>query len=240
MRMALPKTAQEFAKLFDHTILKANATDQEIKTVCHQALEHSFYSVCVNSGVLPMVAKELQNSSVLPIAVVGFPLGAMATEAKVFETKYCIDHGAREIDMVLSVGDVLSQKTARACEDIEAVINAAQDIPVKVIIETAYLNKTQIQEMSRWCATLGAAFVKTSTGFASRGASVEDIQTIAATLKDTAGKQLPQIKASGGIRTLADVKAMVEAGAHRIGASATVSIMQEFMGKGATAPSSGY
>lgn len=213
----------EFAALFDHTLLKPDATLAQVERLCDEAREHGFATVCVNPWFVPVVARRLAGSAVLPITVVGFPLGANVTSVKVFETKTAIADGAREIDMVINLGALKSGLEREVRADIAAVVEAAAPHPVKVIVETALLNSTEISALTKWCIDAGAAFIKTSTGFAARGASIEDIQTMA-----QAAQGRIKIKASGGIRTLEQALALVDAGAHRLGASASVAILQEF------------
>jgi len=213
-----------FAKFFDHTLLKANATPAEISMICSEARQHNFFGVCVNLMHLPLAVSELKNSGVVPLTVVGFPLGATPSNLKADETKWAVDQGAGEVDMVLAVGSYLGGNTVAASKDIEAVVKAAGKVPVKVIIETAYLNAAQIAESTLMCAKAGAAFVKTSTGFAPRGASVEDIQIISKTLRDNGFKNIG-IKASGGVKELNFALALIEAGATRLGSSSSVQMV---------------
>ena len=226
---SMPTTAQAFAAYFDHTLLKPTATPSEIAQVCAEAREFSFAAVCVNGVYLARVARALAGSTALPIAVVGFPLGAMTTRDKAMETRHLVEDGAREIDMVLSLGAFLSGERGQAGDDIHAVVGAAGKVPVKVIIETAFLTSDQIADATILCAETNAAFVKTSTGFGPRGASKEDIATMAATITrlGVKGNGL-KIKASGGIRTLEAARIMIEAGAHRIGSSNSVQMVKEF------------
>lgn len=213
----------ELAKLFDHTMLKANASQADIEKLCEEARTHSFATVCVNPHWIPLCKKLLDGSSVLPITVVGFPLGAMRTEAKSFETSLAVQEGAKEIDMVINVGALKSGNWEIVASDIKGVLSACKGTPLKVILETSLLSSDEISKVSEIVSDAGAAFVKTSTGFGSRGASVEDIQLMKAAISPAT-----QIKASGGIRTLADAESMVAAGAHRLGASASVSIIKEW------------
>jgi deoxyribose-phosphate aldolase len=228
-----------FAKYFDHTLLKPDATAAMIEKTCAEAAEHQFFSVCINSHWLPLAKARLAGSKVKPICVIGFPLGACATAAKVYETKWCVDSGAEEIDMVLNVGAFKSGEERTAAVDIEAVVKAAAGKAVKVILETGLLTRNEIVVASRLSAEAGAAFVKTSTGFGPRGASVEDIAAMREGIA-AAGRLEVAIKASGGIRDLPTTMAMIEAGATRIGASASVAILQDFRSGGkATAASAG-
>lgn len=213
----------EFAALFDHTLLKPDATQVQVEHLCDEAREHGFATVCINPCFVPLAARLLAGSSVLPITVVGFPLGANITSVKVFETKAAISDGAREVDMVINLSALKSGLEREVQADIAAVVEAAAPYPVKVIVETALLSTAEIADLTLWSIDAGAAFIKTSTGFAARGASVEDIRTMA-----QAAQGRIKIKASGGIRTLQQALSLVEAGAHRLGASASVSILEEF------------
>ncbi|ORY78125.1 deoxyribose-phosphate aldolase [Protomyces lactucae-debilis] len=209
-------------RLIDHTILKPDATKAEVEKICDEALALETATVCVNTRWLPLVSKKLANSNVLPIAVVGFPLGACLTEAKVFETKLAIQQGAKEIDMVIDVGALKDGEVEHVEKDIHAVVQAAGNIPVKVILETCLLTDEQKRTACKLCKKAGAAFVKTSTGFSKSGATVADTKL----MREEVGKEMG-VKASGGIRTFKDAQAMVDAGASRIGASASVAIMAE-------------
>lgn len=217
----------ELARFIDHTLLKPEATEKEIEALCLEARKHSFATVCVNSRFIPLAARLLAGSNTLPIAVIGFPLGACATDAKVFETRWAVEHGAREIDMVVALGALLEGKDSEVEADIRAVVQAAgPNIPVKVILETCLLNDEQKTRACRLSVAAGAAFVKTSTGFSKGGATLEDIRLMRATVGPKVG-----VKASGGIRTREQALAMIEAGANRIGASASAAIVS---GDGAT------
>ena len=215
--------ARAMARLIDHTILKPEATRAQVEQICQQALAHGFASVCVNPYWVPLVAAELAGSDVSVCTVVGFPLGATSTAAKVAETGITLGDGAREIDMVLNVGALRSGDLDIVQRDIAAVVEAAHGggAIVKVILETALLEDAQKLSACRLAVTAGADFVKTSTGFAASGARVEDV----ALMREAVGLALG-VKASGGIRTLADVERMVAAGATRIGTSAGVAIVE--------------
>lgn len=221
-------TDARLAAMIDHTLLRADATRDEILQVCAEARTHGFASVCVNSGWVPLVARELRGSSVKTCTVVGFPLGAMATAAKVFETEEAIRCGATEVDMVLNVGLLRAGESLAVEKDIRAVAEACHrgGAILKVILETCLLNDAQKELACRLCVAAGADFVKTSTGFSKGGATAKDI----ALMRKTVGPGLG-VKASGGIRTLADARAMIAAGASRIGASASVRIVQEAAAK---------
>jgi deoxyribose-phosphate aldolase len=224
----------EFAKFFDHTLLKMDATRQQIESFCEEAIELQVKSVCVHSSWVEAAARVLKSSDVFPISVVGFPLGVMSTSSKVYEAKRAIEDGACEIDMVIHVGLLRSGDSGSLGDlcrrDIEAVYQACGDsIPLKVILETALLSDAEIAKVSRWCAELGVAFVKTSTGFSTRGASTQDVQIMRGAILSVSGAKT-RIKASGGIRTLKDAISMIDAGATRLGVSATRAILREFEG----------
>jgi deoxyribose-phosphate aldolase len=219
--------AQRIAALIDHTILRADATEQDVKRVCAEAREHGFASVCVNGYWVPLVVSELAGSSVKVCTVAGFPLGAMSTEAKQAETEIAIRQGAHEIDMVINVGALLSgerDSILREIATLAATCHAGGAL-LKVIIETCLLTDELKGVACRLAKDADADFVKTSTGFAKSGAAVEDV----ALMRDAVGDQIG-VKASGGIRTLADLERMVAAGATRIGASASVAILQSLAG----------
>lgn len=209
---------------FDHTQLKPDATEDQIATLCREAKDYGFYSVCVNSSYVSFAASQLSDSDVKIAAVVGFPLGACTTASKVFETEEACKAGAKEIDMVLHVGMLKSGKYDYVRDDIAAVVSAAAayEAAVKVILETCLLTDEKIITACHLAQAAGAAFVKTSTGFSSGGATEHHIRLMRQTVGSSMG-----VKASGGIRTYADVKKMIASGADRIGASASVSIMKE-------------
>lgn len=214
----------DIASLIDHTLLRPDATREEIGKLCREAVQHKFASVCVNSFWAPLAAAEVAGSPVKVCAVVGFPLGANLTEAKVAETEAALRAGAREIDMVQNIGALKSgdEKTVQA--DIQAVVGAARAAGaiVKVILETALLSDDQKTKACLLAKSAGADFVKTSTGFGPAGATEHDV----ALMRRMVGPDMG-VKASGGIRTLADAKKMIAAGANRIGASASVKIVQD-------------
>lgn len=199
----------------------------DVKTVCAEALQYGFASVCVNAFWVPLVAAELKGSSVKVCTVVGFPLGATSTAAKVAETRAALAGGAHEIDMVINLGALRGSETGVVEQDIRAVVEAshAAGAIVKVIIETALLTDDQKVLACQLAQAAGADFVKTSTGFAKSGATVEDVALMRRTVGPVMG-----VKASGGIRTLEDLKTMVAAGATRIGASAGVRMMEATSG----------
>jgi deoxyribose-phosphate aldolase len=209
------------APYIDHTILKPDATREELKKVCDEARRFGFATVCVNSSNVRYVAACLEGSSSVAIAVVGFPLGAATTGAKVFETREAIRNGAKEIDMVINIGALKSKDYKYVEDDIRGVVEAAGSIPVKVILETSTLDRDQKVIASALSKAAGAAFVKTSTGFAGGGATVEDV----ALMRQVVGEDMG-VKASGGVRTIDDAQRFIEAGASRIGASSSVAIVQ--------------
>lgn len=210
-----------YAKLIDHTILKADATDQEVSKVCQEAKTFEFKSVCVNSGFVKKVAAELKGSGVLVCSVVGFPLGAMTIQAKAFETKEAIEAGADEIDMVINISKLKDKDDKYVLNDIKAVVDAAKGKNVKVILETCLLNAEEKVRACQIAVKAGAHFVKTSTGFSTAGATEDDIRL----MRQTVGPNLG-VKASGGVRSLEDLEKMVKAGATRIGTSSGVKIIQ--------------
>lgn len=206
--------------LIDHTILKATARRDDIERVCAEARAHGFASVCVNTCWVPVAAELLNGSDVAVCCVVGFPLGAMATDPKAAEARWAVDHGADEVDMVINVGWLLDGDDDAVRADIAAVVEAAQGACVKVIVETCYLEDAQIMRACALAVEAGAAFVKTSTGFGTGGATVADVTLMRKTVGDGCG-----VKASGGIHTAEEARAMVEAGASRIGTSSGVAIV---------------
>ncbi|MCQ2982334.1 MAG: deoxyribose-phosphate aldolase [Treponemataceae bacterium] len=212
------------ASMIDHTILKATATSADIEKLCAEARQYGFSSVCVNSVWVKKASELLAGSPVSVCTVVGFPLGAMSHTAKAFEAEDAAANGANEIDMVIDIGAVLEGRWADVEDDVSKVVAAAKKGPkpalVKVILENCYLNKEQIAEACRICVKCGAEFVKTSTGFGTGGATVEDVALMKATVGDKA-----LVKAAGGIRDKATAEAMIAAGASRIGCSAGVAIV---------------
>lgn len=208
------------AKKIDHTMLKADATKKTIIRYCTEAKEYGFASVCVNSCHVPLVASELQGSGVLTCCVVGFPLGAMLTSAKAYEASEAVKAGAAEVDMVINVGAVKDKNWDFVKEDIKAVVDASKPAIVKVIIETCLLTDEEKATVCQLSEEAGAAFVKTSTGFSTGGATIEDIRL----MKKTVGDRL-QVKASGGIRTPEFAAELIEAGADRIGAGNGVILL---------------
>lgn len=211
----------EMNKMIDHTLLRADALQQEIETLCHEAKTYQFASVCVNPFWVFKAAELLSGTGVMVCTVVGFPLGATSTNAKVGETKQAIQDGADEIDMVINIGALKSGMDKVVEQDIAEVVKAAGGKTVKVIIETSLLTDAEKVKASELSKSAGAHFVKTSTGFSTGGATVEDVQM----MKKTVGPTI-EVKASGGVRTSDDAKKMIEAGATRIGTSNGISIVE--------------
>ena len=205
----------DIAKYIDYTLLKATATPADIEKLCSEAKQYGFFSVCVNSGYVPLAVEQLKGSKVKVCTVVGFPLGAMSTQAKLYETSVALTQGAQEIDMVLNVGLFLSGNVAKVLEEIALLKQETGDRVLKVIIETCYLNDEQKRLASQVCVDAGADFVKTSTGFGTGGATLADVQLIREVVGDRA-----KIKASGGIRDKQTALQYISLGVDRIGASA--------------------
>jgi len=215
----------DLARYIDHTILKANATEEQIRQLCAQAIEFNFRSVCINPTWVPLAANLLRGSDVLTCTVVGFPLGANESAVKAMEARRAIRNGAREIDMVINVGALRSGSDALVLGDIQAVVEDCVDgnAVCKVIIETALLNDDEKRRACELARKARAHFVKTSTGFSTAGATVSDVALMAEVVRG-AGME---VKASGGIGSYSDAKAMIEAGATRLGVSASIGIVQE-------------
>lgn len=209
----------------DHTLLKPEATFIDIEQLCHEARQFQFFAVCVNPFFVSFARDVLESSPVQIATVVGFPTGMTTTATKVFETSEAIKNGANEIDMVITIGAVKSQKWQVVEDDIRGVVDASQGRIVKVIFETALLTKDEILKACDCSVRAGAQFVKTSTGFSTRGASVEDVRIMRSRVGNLG------VKASGGIKTLTDIEKMIEAGATRIGTSSAAKI---FSGLAAT------
>lgn len=209
-----------YAKYIDHTLLKPDATTQQIDQLINEAKAYQFKSICIHPGHVRYAAEKLGDSDVLICTVIGFPLGATSTETKVFETEDAIKNGAQEIDMVLNIGALKEQDYESVEADISAVVQAANHKTVKVIIETCLLTDEEKVKACELSQSAGADFVKTSTGFAGGGATTHDVQL----MKETVGQAM-EVKASGGVRTADDFLQMLEAGATRVGASAGVAII---------------
>lgn len=225
------------AKMIDHTLLKPDATQQEIAQLCFEARKYGFASVCVNPTWVSLCAELLKGSSAKVCTVIGFPLGATSSETKAFETETAIRQGATEIDMVINIGALKARDLETVARDIRGVVNAAHShgIIVKVIIETSLLTDEEKTIASLISKEAGADFVKTSTGFAGGGATVHDVEL----MRKTVGPQMG-VKASGGVRTFEDAASMIKAGATRIGASAGVKIIQGPGGQKEASASKGY
>ena len=211
---------QNYAAMIDHTLLKADATRDQITKLCEEAKQYGFASVCVNPTWVKYAAELLEGAESVVCTVIGFPLGANTPAVKAFETKDAIANGAGEIDMVINIGAMKNGEFDLVREDIKAVVDAANGTLVKVIIETSLLTDEEKVKACELAALAGADFVKTSTGFSTGGATAEDI----ALMRKTVGPEIG-VKASGGVRSLEDMKLMVENGATRIGASSGVAIM---------------
>ncbi|CDF78381.1 deoxyribose-phosphate aldolase [Formosa agariphila KMM 3901] len=214
----------DIAKYIDHTLLKSSATDQDIKTLCEDALTYKFYAVCVNSFYVSFVKQLLKGTDIKVCATIGFPLGAVTTQTKVFETKMAVEQGAEEIDMVLNIGMLKSNDFDLVFEDIKQVKAACGDTAsLKVIFEISELTDAQIIKACTLSIAANADFIKTSTGFSSSGATLE---AVALMKKTAAGKA--KVKASGGIRDLETALQFIEAGADRIGTSSGVAIVEAY------------
>ncbi|MDY0686384.1 deoxyribose-phosphate aldolase [Pasteurella multocida] len=211
--------AKQIAQFIDHTALTAEKTEQDIIQLCDEAITHQFWSVCINSAYIPLAKQKLAGTPVKICTVVGFPLGANLSTVKVFETTEAIKAGADEIDMVINVGWIKSNKWDAVEKDIATVLAACAGKPLKVILETCLLSKDEIVKACEICKTLNVAFVKTSTGFNRGGATKEDVALMKRTVGDIG------VKASGGVRDTETAIAMINAGASRIGASAGIAII---------------
>lgn len=227
MSTTTPQPVKNLAQYIDHTLLRPDAKEAEILKACDEALEFKFKTVCVEPRWLPQVAARLEGSEVLPIAVISFPHGDDPTDSKVSQAKAAVAAGAKEIDMVMNRQWLQEKRFTEFYLDIVSVVTSIPGIPVKVILETSELTHEEKIVACGLCKAAGAAFVKTSTGFSKAGATAEDI----ALMRLVVGPQMG-VKASGGIRTQADAVKMIEAGASRVGASASVAIVTG--GAGAT------
>lgn len=213
----------DYAKMIDHTLLKPEATKEQVKNLCEEAVQYGFHSVCVNSSFVYYCAELLKDSDVKVCTVIGFPLGAMSTAGKAAEAQAAVADGAEELDMVIHVGMIKSGDWNYVKQDIASVVEAAGDkASVKVILETCLLTDEEKRKACMICKEAGASFVKTSTGFSNGGATVKDV----ALMREAVGSDMG-VKASGGIRSFQDARAMVEAGADRIGASSGIAIIRE-------------
>jgi len=215
-------TRQQLSSIIDHSLLRPNATREQLRKLCEEAIAYGFKAVCVNPIHVADAAQMLKGKEVLVCSVVGFPFGTHSPKTKAFEAQEAIRLGAREVDMVIRVGALKERRDREVVEDIRAVVQAAGGYPVKVILETCYLT---VEEKIRGCrisVEAGASFVKTSTGFAEEGAKVEDVRL----MREIVGKEFG-VKAAGGIRILADALKMIEAGANRLGTSGSVAMIKE-------------
>lgn len=211
------------ASKIDHTLLKADAHKDSIVKLCEEAMEYEFATVCINPYYVSLCSKLLKNSNVKVATVIGFPLGANTSQVKAFETKDAIKNGAREIDMVINIGALKNKEYDRVLEDIEEVVKAAKDgAIVKVIIETALLTDEEKIKACELSKKAGAYYVKTSTGFSTAGATISDVKL----MKSVVGQDMG-VKASGGIRDFETAKAMIEAGANRLGTSSGIKIIED-------------
>ncbi len=219
----------EIVAWIDHTLLKPEATIEQIGKLCQEALQYRFASVCVNPVYVPLAYSHLKDTPVKVCTVVGFPLGATLSNCKVSEAEACLQAGAREIDMVLAVGLLKSGAYEAVFEDVAGVVRVsrAYQALVKVILETSALTRDEKIYASVLCKNAGADFIKTSTGFGAAGATVEDVDLMYRIAAPQAS-----VKASGGIRTLADAQAMIQAGASRLGTSAGVAIVSAALAQG--------
>ena len=219
-----------YNQMIDHTLLKAAATAEDVRALCAEAREHQFISVCVNPVFVPLSVGCLKGSGVKVCTVIGFPLGANTAQTKAFETKHAIDNGAAEVDMVMNIGAAKGGDWDLVKHDIEAVYRAAEGRAlVKVIIESCLLTDAEKVRACEICKAVGVDFVKTSTGFSTGGATVEDIRL----MRETVGPEMG-VKASGGVKTAADAAAMVAAGANRLGTSSGVAIARGSTGTDGT------
>lgn len=213
---------KELARMIDYTLLDPSATRDQVERLCEEAKSYDVYAVCVNPTWVSLAVSTLRGTEVKVCSTVGFPLGASLTAVKTFEAETAVGLGAAEVDMVMNIGALKSQDLAFVREDIEQVVKACKKAPVKVIIETGFLNDQEKVQACKLAQEAGAAFVKTSTGFGSGGATVTDVML----MRKTVGNRLG-VKAAGGIRTFRDCVAMIEAGANRIGTSSAIQILKE-------------
>ncbi len=216
-------TREQLARLIDHTLLKPEATSEQVRGICAEARGYGFASVCVNPSHVPRAAAELSGSDTAVCTVIGFPLGANHSEVKAAETRRAVADGASELDMVVAVGHLKGGEVTYVGEDMAAVVRAAEGGLVKVILETCWLEPREIELGCRLAMEAGAGFVKTSTGFGPAGATVEAVALMRRTVGDRLG-----VKAAGGIRDAAGARALIEAGADRLGTSASLGILSDW------------
>lgn len=212
----------ELNKYIDHTLLKPEATKEQITKLCQEARQYDFASVCVNTCYVPLAKQLLAGSDAKVCCVVGFPLGAMDTVSKAFEAKTAVENGAQEVDMVINIGALKDKDYDYVSKDIAAVVEASKPAIVKVIIEACLLTDEEKVEACKCSMNAKAEFVKTSTGFSTHGATPEDV----ALMKKTVGN-ICKVKAAGGVRSYDDAMKMIEAGADRLGCSAGIKVMEE-------------
>jgi len=216
---------EQLAKMMDHTLLNPSVTEDDVRKACHEALQYGFGAVVVNPTHLPIVARELENSSVKPCSVISFPFGLSTTAAKALEARTALQEGAEEIDMVMNFSALRSRRAEFVLKDIKSVVQSARgafgNVVVKVILENCYLTEDEKRQACQLAVQAGADYVKTSTGFGKSGARVEDVKL----MREVVGPKFG-VKAAGGIRTAEQALQMIEAGANRIGASASVSIIE--------------
>jgi deoxyribose-phosphate aldolase len=213
---------KELAKMIDYTLLNPSATRDQVERLCDEARSYGVYAVCVNSTWVSLAVTALRGTDVKVCSTVGFPLGTSLPAVKAFEAQTVLSLGAAEVDMVMNVGALKSRDFAAVREDIERVVKTCKQAPVKVIIESGYLSDEEKVQACKLAQEAGAAFVKTSTGFGSGGATVTDVMLMRRTVGERFG-----VKAAGGIRTYKDCVAMIEAGANRIGTSNAIQILKE-------------
>ena len=211
-----------YNKMIDHTVLKADTPLETVKRICDEAIEYGFASVCINPCHVAYCADYLKDSDVNVCTVIGFPLGANTSAVKAFETKDAIANGADEIDMVMNIGALKDKNYDLVRNDVKAVVEATNGTLVKVILETCLLTEDEIKKACELCVEAKADYVKTSTGFSTRGATIEDVQIMKAAVQGKA-----KVKAAGGVRTHEDMVKIVEAGADRIGTSAGCSLVEK-------------
>ena len=211
-----------YNKMIDHTVLKADTPLETIKRICDEAMEYGFASVCINPCHVAYCADYLKDSDVNVCTVIGFPLGANTSAVKAFETKDAIANGADEIDMVMNIGALKDKNYDLVRDDVKAVVEAANGTLVKVILETCLLTEDEIKKACELCVEAKADYVKTSTGFSTRGATIEDVQIMKEAVHGKA-----KVKAAGGVRTPEDMVKIVAAGADRIGTSAGCSLVKK-------------
>ncbi len=221
-------TPKQLAQYIDHTLLKPDATAREIEQLCREAIEHSFWSVCVNGSRVAQAYALVENTSVKVACTVGFPLGAMNSDSKRFEVEAAIDDGAQEIDVVINVGKLKDGDDAYVLRELRDVVEAAEERTVKVILETCLLSRDEKIRACKLVVESGAHFVKTSTGFSTSGATTHDVQLMRQCVGESFG-----VKASGGIRELKIALAMIESGATRLGTSSGVAIVKGIAGTSA-------